>query len=351
MDKRQPKKAALTNASAAACAAACLAASLATFAAPAQAQGVADFYKGKSMTIVVGFSPGGGYDVYARLLARHIGRHIPGTPDVIVQNAPGAGSLTAVRQLDATLAKDGRYMTAFNPALLLESLVNPEKTKFNFANLSWIGSMYPDVRVCYFWHTTGIKSWNDLVARKEVNIGATGHGTGAYVNAAILKNLFNLPVRIILGFPGGQEQLIAIERGELDADCGSWSSVPQDWLRDGKVTPLVTFSAGKVEGMPESVRYLGEFAKTQEQKDVLSFLTAGGELGRPYVMAQAVPAERVAAVRRAFDASMKDPALLAEAAKINAPIIPTPGERAKEIIERIYASSPQVVEKAKKVIE
>lgn len=343
MEARQAKLATLM--------AACLVAGAAASAPAAQAQDPAEFYKGKAMTIVVGFSPGGGYDVYARLLARHIGRHVPGNPDVIVQNAPGAGSLTAVRQLDATLPKDGRYMTAFNPALLLESLVNPEKTKFNFSNLSWIGSMYPDVRVCYFWHTTGIKTWDDLVARKEINIGATGHGTGAYVNAAILKNLFNLPIRIILGFPGGAEQLIAIERGELDADCGSWSSVPQDWLREKKVTPVVTFSAGKVEGLPESVRYLGEFAKTQEQKDILAFLTGGGELGRPYVMSQAVPVERVQAVRRAFDASMKDPALLAESAKLNAPIIPTAGERAREIIERITSASPEIVAKAKKIIE
>lgn len=319
--------------------------------APAAADPVSDFYKGKTMTIVVGFSPGGGYDLYARLLGRHIGKHMPGMPDVIVQNAPGAGSLTAVRQLDATLAKDGRYMTAFNPALLLDSLTSPEKTKFNFSNLSWIGSMYPDVRVCYFWHTTGVKTWDDLVARKEINIGATGRGTGAYVNAAILKNLFNLNMRIILGFPGGAEQAIAIERGELDADCGSWSSVPADWLREKKVFPVVTFSAGRVDGLPDNVRFIGDFATTQDQKDVLGLLTAGGELGRPYVMSQAVPAERVEAVRKAFDASMKDAALLAEAARLNMPIHPTPGARAKEIIDRIYAASPDVVAKAKAIIE
>ena len=319
--------------------------------APASADAVADFYKGKTMTIVVGFSPGGGYDLYARLLSRHIGRNMPGTPDVIVQNSPGAGSLTAVRQLDATLAKDGRYMTAFNPALLLESLTSPEKAKFNFANLAWIGSMYPDVRVCYFWHTTGIKTWDDVVARKEINIGATGRGTGAYVNAAILKNLFQVNLRIILGFPGGAEQILALERGELDADCGSWSSVPSDWLRDKKVTPVVTFSSGRVEGLPENVRFVGDFAKTQEQRDILSLLTAGGELGRPYVMSQAVPADRVEAVRKAFDASMKDKALLAEAARLNAPIDPTPGARAKEIIDRIYAAPPEIVSKAKAIIE
>jgi tripartite-type tricarboxylate transporter receptor subunit TctC len=328
-------------------AALCLAAGVSA----ASAQSPAEFYKGKNMTIVVGFSPGGGYDVYARLLSRHIGRHIPGRPDVIVQNSPGAGSLTAVRQLDATLPKDGRYMTAFNPALLLASLINPERTKFNFNNLAWIGSMYPEVRVCYFWHTTGIRTWDDLVSRKEINLGATASGTGAYINAAVLKNLMNLNVRIITGFPGGAEQTIAIERGELDGDCGSWSSVSEEWLREKKVNPVVTFSETKVEGLPANVRYVGDFAKTQQQKDVLEFLGGGGELGRPYVMSQAVPADRVEAIRRAFDASMKDPALLAEAAKLNSPILPTPGERAKAIIERIYAASPEVVALAKKVIE
>ncbi|MDP2357609.1 MAG: hypothetical protein Q8M31_16320 [Beijerinckiaceae bacterium] len=325
----------------------CLAASVSS----AAAQSPAEFYKGKNMTIVVGFSAGGGYDLYARLLGRHIGRHIPGSPDVIVQNSPGGGSLTAVRQLDATLSKDGRYMTAFNPALLLDTLVNPEKTKFNFSNLAWIGSMYPDVRVCYFWHTTGIKTWDDLVARKEINIGATGRGTGAYINAAILKNLFNLNMRIITGFPGGAEQVIAIERGELDADCGSLSSVSPEWLREKKITPVVTFTRDKVEGLPENVRYLGDFAKTQDQKDILSLLTAGGELGRPYVMSQAVPTDRVEAIRRAFDASMKDPMLLGEAAKLNVPILPTRGERAKDIIDRIYSAPPELVRKAKNIIE
>ena len=158
-------------------------------------------------------------------------------------------------------------------------------------------------------------------------------------------------MRIITGFPGGAEQVIAIERGELDADCGSWSSVSSEWLREKKVTPVVTFTQDKVEGLPENVRYLGEFAKTQEQKDILSLLTAGGELGRPYVMSQAVPADRVEAIRRAFDASMKDPLLLSEAARLNAPILPARGERAKEIIDRIYSASPDLVEKAKKIIE
>ncbi|MDB5640879.1 MAG: family tricarboxylate transporter, receptor protein, partial [Hyphomicrobiales bacterium] len=146
-----------------------LCAASALVAAPALAQD--SFYKGKNFTVVVGYSPGGGYDSYGRLLARHINRHIEGRPEVIVQNLPGAGSLNAARQLDATQPKDGTYLTAFNPALILESLVDPNRIKVRFSDVAWIGSMAPEVRVCYAWHTTGIKTWDDLVARKETVFG------------------------------------------------------------------------------------------------------------------------------------------------------------------------------------
>ncbi|MDB5507567.1 MAG: tripartite tricarboxylate transporter family receptor [Hyphomicrobiales bacterium] len=320
-------------------------------ASPALAQAPAEFYKGKTLTMVVGFSAGGGYDAYARLLARHLGRHIPGKPDIIVQNLPGAGSLNAVRQLEATQPKDGTYITTFNPALITDSLMNPEKVKFRFADVAWVGSMTPDVRVCYAWHTAKIADWDELKARKEFILGSTAKGTAAYVNGAILQNMFGIKVRQILGFPGGAEQKLALERGELDGDCGSWSSVPPEWISEKKITPLVSFSPLTSPDLPKEVPFIGALATTAEQKEVLDVFVSGGDLGRPFIMSKSVPEDRLKAVREAFDATMADASFLAEAKKLQLPINAVKGENARAIIERIYKASPEAVAKARQIAE
>jgi tripartite-type tricarboxylate transporter receptor subunit TctC len=319
--------------------------------APAWAQTPADFYKGRNVTLLVGFSPGGGYDQYARVLSRHMGRHIPGQPDMIVQNLPGAGSLNAVRQIDATQAKDGTVIGTFNPGLITESLTDPVRTKFNFSEVAWVGSITRDFRVCYLWSRLGVKNWDEMLKRKEVIFGGTGKGTGNYVNGAILKNLFGVNVKQVLGFPGSAEQRLAIERGELDGDCGSWSSVPVEWIKDNKVTPIVTFSPVESPDLPKGVPYLGKFATTAEQREVLELLSAAGELGRPYIMSKAVPGDRLQAMRKSFDETMKDQAFLADAQKLLLPVNPIGGEEAEKIIAGIYKSSPAIVAKAKEVME
>jgi tripartite-type tricarboxylate transporter receptor subunit TctC len=328
-----------------------VAAMAASAAAPAFAQAPAEFYKGRNVTVLVGFSPGGGYDQYARLLSRHMGRHVPGAPDMIVQNLPGAGSLNAVRQIDATQAKDGTVIGAFNPGLITESLTDPVRTKFNFSEVAWVGSITRDFRVCYLWSKLGVKNWDEMLKRKEVIFGGTGKGTGNYVNGAILRNLFGVNVKQVLGFPGSAEQRLAIERGELDGDCGSWSSVPVEWIKDNKVTPIVTFSPVDSPDLPKGVPYLGKFATTAEQRDVLELLSAAGELGRPFIMSKAVPGDRLQAMRKAFDETMKDSAFLADAQKLLLPVNPIGGEEAEKIIAGIYKSSPEVVAKAKEVME
>ncbi len=319
--------------------------------APAVGQTPAEFYKGRNITILVGFSPGGGYDQYARVLSRHMGRHVPGAPDVIVQNLPGAGSLNAVRQIEATQAKDGTVIGAFNPGLITESLTDPVRTKFNFSDVAWVGSITRDFRVCYLWAKLDVKSWDDFIKRKEVIFGGTGKGTGNYVNGAILRNLFGVNVKQVLGFPGSAEQRLAIERGELDGDCGSWSSVPTEWIRDNKITPIVTFSPVESPDLPKGVPYLGKFATTDEQRDVLELLSAAGELGRPFIMSKAVPADRLQAMRKAFDETMSDAAFLSEAQKQLLPVNPIGGADAEAIIGKIYRSSPAVVARAKEVME
>jgi tripartite-type tricarboxylate transporter receptor subunit TctC len=172
---------------------------LAAISCAAEAQTAVEF---KSITIVVGSSAGGGYDTYARVLARHIGRHIPGQPSVTVQNMPGASSLKAVQYLDANAPKDGSVIAAFNPGLITESLLNADKIRFKFSDVAWVGSITRDLRACYAWAASGIKTWDDLKTYKRFNMGAPAPGTSSFINAAVLKNMFGIAVHQVYGLCG-----------------------------------------------------------------------------------------------------------------------------------------------------
>jgi tripartite-type tricarboxylate transporter receptor subunit TctC len=314
----------------------------------AQAQ---DFYKGKTLTIVVGFSPGGGYDVNARAVSRHIAKHIPGNPSIIVQNMPSAGSMTSVRYLDATAPKDGTVVTVFNPGLITQSIVTPEKVNLDFRIIQWVGVVTSDYRVCYGFGPKGVTSWDDMMSRKEFILGATGKGSGNYINGATLRLVFNAPVRQILGFPGSAEQRIAIERGEVDGDCGSYSSIPVEWIRDGKAHPFVRFVDKKPAEIPDSAVFINTFAKTDEQKQLLDVLNGADVVGRPFVMSKQVPADRVAILRKAFNDTMKDPAFVAEMEKSQLPLNPMTGEEAEGVVSKLMNVPSNVIAKAKEIYE
>ena len=310
-----------------------------------------DFYKGKTFTIVVGFSPGGGYDVNARGLARHLSAHIPGNPSIIVQNMPGAGSLTSVRYLDVTAPKDGTVMTIFNPGLVTQSIMQPDKVQLDFRRYGWIGVVTPDFRVCYGFGPNGVKSWDDMMHRKEFVLGSTARGSGNYINGATLREVFHAPIKQILGFPGSAEQRLAIERGELDGDCGSYSSIPIEWIRDGSAHPFVRFTDKRPPEIPESVAYIGSFAKTDEQRQILDVLDASDEVGRPFVMSKQVPPDRVAIIRKAFDDTMRDKEFLADMEKQQLPVNPMTGEEAETIVAKMMNAPAAVVAKAKAIYE
>jgi tripartite-type tricarboxylate transporter receptor subunit TctC len=315
---------------------------------PARAE---DSYKSKLFTIVVGFSPAGGYDSYARVLSRHLGDHIPGNPTVIVQNMPGAGSLTAVRYLNMTAPKDGTVMTIFNPGLVTQSIVQPEKVNLDFRKYAWIGVVTPDYRVCYGFGPKGIKSWDEMMQRGQFILGSTGKGSGNYINGATLREVFHAPVKQILGFPGSAEQRLAIERGELDGDCGSYSSIPPEWLKDGRAHSFVRFTPERPEEIPEQAAYIGTFAASEEQKALLKVLNGGDEVGRPFIMSRQVPADRIALIRKAFDDTMKDPAYLAEMDKQQLPVHPLTGDEAEKIVNELVDAPPAIIAQAKPLYE
>jgi tripartite-type tricarboxylate transporter receptor subunit TctC len=317
---------------------------------PAPAVAQDPFYNGKTVTLVVGYSAGGGYDIYARMLARHYGRHIPGNPNVIVQNMPGAASMTSVRYLDATAPKDGTVITMFDPGLITQVLT-ADKPVVDFANFQWVGTLLRDIRICYAWGATGIKTFGDMMKRREFLIGTTAKGSNAYVNGAILRNVFKAPVRQIAGYPGSNEQRLALERGELEGNCGSWTAMPQEWLVSNRINALLRFSATRPADMAADVPYALDLASSPEQRAVIDILNSPGELGRPFIVAKQVPRERVAILRAALQATLKDEAFLADAKKQSLLLDPVAGEEAEKIMAQIYAAPPDLIRKAKDVLD
>ncbi len=316
------------------------------FAAPAPAQ---DFYRGKTITILVGFSPGGGFDLNARLLARHLGRFIPGRPDVVVSNMSGGSSLTALQYLDTRAPRDGTVLNTFNFSLIGDSRLFPERVRADFRGYGWIGSITPDNTVCYTWGALGLKTLDDVRRRGPVHMGDVGPGTSAFINQNILKRFFGVDVRQVLGYPGSAEQRFAIERGELDGDCGAWSSLPAEWVDGGKINPLMRSTLSNAPGMPAGLPDMAALAPDSRSRDIIRLLTAPGGLGRPFVVSGGVPAERVRLLREAFDAAARDADFLADAARLRLPVAPKSGEEALRAVEEIYGAPAELVKAAREI--
>lgn len=314
-----------------------------------------DFYKGKTINIVVGSTPSGSFDIIARQVARFIGKHIPGNPSAIVQNMPGAGSVTAIRYVDASAAKDGTVIGEFLPGIITMSVLTPDKVNVDFNSLSWVGVVSSDFsRVCYGYGPKGIRSFDELMKKTKDNpfiMGTTGTGASNYINGASLRDVFGANIKIIFGFPGASEICLAAVRGELDGDCSGFSSIPQDWIRDGKAHPFVRFAEKVFPGIPASAVYVGDLAKTAEQKQLLDVLYRADKLGRPFIMSKDVPADRQQLIRQGFDATMKDPEFIAAMTKLNETVFPLTGEEAAKLVSSMKDIPPSVIAKAKKIYE
>lgn len=308
-----------------------------------------DFYKGKTLNIVVGYSPGGGFDTNARLLSRHIAKHIPGEPNVIVTNMPGAASQTAVKYLDATAPPDGTVMVIFNFGLITDSLLIPKRVKIDFRKYNWIGSIGMDIAVCYMWRATGAKTLDDAKKMPVVHMGLTAVGTSNDINQRILKTIFGVKVQQVPGYPGSAELRLAIERSELDGDCGAWGSILPEWLEGKKINPILRTAPIVPPDLPKDVPYAVDIAPTKLDGEVIKFLVSSVELGRPFIASQSVPADRIRILRDAFNDTMTDPAFVADATKLRLPIMPRTGEEAIKIVEAIYAGPKNVVDEARKL--
>lgn len=319
-----------------------------------QAQSVADFYKGKTIELLIGYSPGGGYDTYARTIARHMSKHIPGNPTIVPKNQPGAGSLKLTNFLFNVAPKDGTTFGTIGRGIPMEPLLGGEGTQFDAKEFNWIGSANDEVSICVAWHTTGIEKFEDLY-EKELVVGGTGSGADTDTFPMLIKNVLGAKIKLISGYPGGSDILLAMERGEVGGRCGwSWSSVKSrrmDWIREGKVNILLQMSLAKHPDIPE-VPLVMDLAETREQKQIFRLMFARQRMGRPYVAPPGVPEERVAALRKAFMDTMKDPEFLAEAKKAKLEITPVSGEEIQTLIDELYEDTPQeIVEMAAEAAE
>jgi len=309
------------------------------------------FYAGKTLTIIVGLPPGGSADAYARLMQRHYPRHIPGQSTIVVQNAPGAGSLRSVTYLNTSMPADGTAVGTFSSALLNEALIAPQRVNVDFRSYHWIGNVSEDVRICYVWGGSGVRTWRDMLARdKELFMGATAPGTAGNADTAMLQNLFGVKLKQVQGYEGSAAKRLAVERGEIDGECGGWTSVPEDWLRDKKINVLVRLSPTLVPGMDAAVPFGGDLVRNESERRIYDFLTAPERLGRLFMVSSKVPAERVAILRRAFDAMVADPAFRSEAARIKLLVTPMNGDEVARRIAALYATPADVISRAKAIL-
>ena len=311
-----------------------------------------DFYKGRTVELYIGYSVGGGYDIYARLLARHLGRHLPGRPVVVPKNMEGAGSLRLANWLAKAAPRDGTVFGTIGRGIAFDPLLGTEGAQFKATEFGWLGSANDEVSVCAAWGKSGISRFEDLYAR-PVFVGGTGAGADTDLFPKVMNNILGTKLRLVTGYPGGNDITLAMQRGEVEARCGwSWSSVktnhPQ-WVKDGTIKLLVQLSLEKHADLPD-VPLIMDFIKTAEQRAILRLVFARQVMGRPFLAPPGVPAERLAVLRRAFMETMKDPAFLAEAEKIKLEITPVDGEAVQRLVAEIYATPREIVRQAAQAV-
>jgi tripartite-type tricarboxylate transporter receptor subunit TctC len=319
--------------------------------APAQADPVADFYRGKTVNLIIGTSTGNDYDFRARLLARHLGRHIPGEPTIVPQNMPGVGGVKAANYLATIAPRDGTTVHMIMSNMMSSEAIGASGVQFDTRKFFWIGNTTSTPNVMVAWHTSGVTSI-EQVKTKQLIVGAPG-GTAGVIYATVMNALLGTKLKLVTGYPGGNEVNLAMERGEIDGRASnswaSWKSTRPDWIADKKINVLVQVGLKRAPDLPD-VPLLLELAGNDSDRQVLAFLSADTPISRALVAAPDTPPERVAALRRAFDDTMKDPEFLAEAEKSQMDILPMRGEDAQKIADSIVNTPPAIVARAKAIL-
>ena len=325
---------------------------LAFNAGPARAQTPAEFYKGKTVDLYIGYSVGAGYDIYARLVARHLGKHIPGNPTVVAQAMPGAGSFILANWMTRIAPKDGTAIGIVSQTAAIEEVLKSPGVQFKSADFNWIGRATSNVEINLVWHTSKAKKIEDAL-NNDIPLASTGVGSPSEGYPKLLNGVLGTRFKLVGPYPGSMDGLLAMERGETDGALTSWNTLnvaKHDWIEQKKVNVLVQYALERTADMPD-VPTMVELGKTPDDKAMFAFYVSGGEVGRSFVAPPGVPADRVAILRKAFDEAMKDPELLAEIGKANLDFHPASGEKLQKIIAETASVQPAIVARMQSILQ
>lgn len=319
---------------------------------PAAAQ--TDFYKGKTVELIISTGAGGGLDTNGRIVARHLGNHIPGNPTIVAKNMPGAGHIRAANYVFNQAPKDGTTIGTFIPIFVMAQVLGRSKSiQFNPADFQWLVSTSSSNSTVYVWHTTGVKTLEDAMQR-QLLMGGTGVGSYTVIYPTVLNSVLGTKFKLVTGYPSTTEIAIAMERGEVQGRAGnnfnSLISEHGEWLKSGKINLLAQVGLERDRGFPK-LPLITEFAKTDEQRSILRFFSTDIVIGRPFVTSPGVPAERVALLRKALDSLLKDPAFLEDARKASIDIQPVGGVPIQKIVADFMNTPANIVAKAKAAME
>ncbi len=314
----------------------------------ARAQTPAEFYKGRNVDLYIGYSVGGAYDLYARVLARHLGKHIPGNPAIVPKNMEGAGSLRLANWLFNVAPKDGTAIGTIGRGTAFDPILGSKAAQFDGTRYTWIGSANNEVSICVSWKTSGITRFEDFLT-KELVIGGTGAAADTDQFPRILNGVLGTRFKIVAGYPGGNDITLAMERGEVSGRCGwSWSSVMathRRWIDDKSINILVQLSLNKHPDLPH-VPLIVDLGRSDEQQQIFKLIFARQVIGRPFLGPPNIPKDRVEALRKAFAETMKDPEFLADAVKAQLEITPVAGEEVDRLVKEIYRTPKAVADRA-----
>jgi len=323
---------------------------------PAMAQTPGQFYTGKQINFIIGYPAGSGYDIYGRLLASHLGGHIPGQPTIVPQNMPAAGSLGATNYIYTRAPRDGTVIGAINRSVPLAPLlqtVAAGSINFDPLKFTWLGSMSKEFTIGFVWSASGVNSFDDL-RKHEVTTGTAAVTADGFVFPNMMNRMLGTKLKIILGYPGTKEVYLAVERGELDGYFGGTlssllGSYP-GWITDGKIKILVQIALEKAPQLPD-VPLLSDFVRSDAERQALKLVLSPQLMGRPYLAPPDLPEDRAQALRAAFDATMKDPSFLADASKLSVDVSPMSGAEIVQLLKDIYATPQDVVALARDALK
>ena len=325
-----------------------LAALMAICTSPCSAQTPEQFYKGKQIELAIGYPPAGSNDIYARLLGRYLGKHIPGNPAIVPQNRPGAGSFLTLGYVYGVAPKDGSVIGIGAPTAPLDEKLGTQGVRFKTAELNWIGRIDSLINIVFLWHTSPVKTAADAL-KTEAKLSGTGVGSTVSIYPTVMNQVLGTKFKLIMGYKGSNDAQLAVERGEVEGHSTSWTAVKvahPDWRPEKKINIIVQFAIKKHAEL-QDVPTVVELARTDEQRQVLSAVVNAAEIGTAFFTAPNVPKDRVETLRRAFDATMKDPEFLAEADKTKLTVSPLPGAELQKLVADVAAIPPAILEKVR----